>query len=115
MGSGFRAGWVQGNVRIPHRNLAPSLAHDRLPVVVDASTMHVGFRWRPHAALSDHVKGAAALSRFLRLTRGSPLRYAEMDKATKNSISHRYRALDKLRQHLIAVTKGAAAGGEGSK
>lgn len=31
-------------------------------------------------------------------------RYAEMDKATKNSISHRYRALDQLRQHLIAIT-----------
>lgn len=31
-------------------------------------------------------------------------RYAEMDKATKNSISHRYRALDKVRQHLIAAT-----------
>ena len=27
--------------------------------------------------------------------------YAEMDSATKNSISHRYRALDKLREHLL--------------
>lgn len=29
--------------------------------------------------------------------------YAEMDKDTKNSISHRYRALDKLRAHLLKV------------
>ena len=28
--------------------------------------------------------------------------YAEMDKATKNTISHRYRALDKLRAFLVA-------------
>lgn len=28
--------------------------------------------------------------------------YAEMDKETKNKISHRYRALDKLRAHLQA-------------
>lgn len=27
--------------------------------------------------------------------------YAEMDKETKNSISHRYRALDKLRAYLL--------------
>lgn len=27
--------------------------------------------------------------------------YAEMDKDTKNAISHRYRALDKLRAYLL--------------
>ena len=30
--------------------------------------------------------------------------YAEMPKETKNSISHRYRALDKLRKHLTTIT-----------
>lgn len=29
--------------------------------------------------------------------------YAQMDKDIKNSISHRYRALDKLREHLIKI------------
>eukprot|EP00179_Madagascaria_erythrocladioides_P008120 CAMPEP_0198324066 /NCGR_PEP_ID=MMETSP1450-20131203/12160_1 /TAXON_ID=753684 ORGANISM="Madagascaria erythrocladiodes, Strain CCMP3234" /NCGR_SAMPLE_ID=MMETSP1450 /ASSEMBLY_ACC=CAM_ASM_001115 /LENGTH=164 /DNA_ID=CAMNT_0044027831 /DNA_START=201 /DNA_END=695 /DNA_ORIENTATION=- len=29
--------------------------------------------------------------------------YAEMDKNVKNTISHRYRALDKLRNHLLAM------------
>ncbi len=32
---------------------------------------------------------------------GSTDTYAEMDKETKNSISHRYKALDKLRTFLI--------------
>jgi inosine triphosphate pyrophosphatase len=31
--------------------------------------------------------------------------YAQMDKATKNSNSHRFRALDKLRDHLLAQTE----------
>ena len=30
--------------------------------------------------------------------------YAQMDKAAKNKISHRFRALDKLRDHLLALT-----------
>ena len=30
--------------------------------------------------------------------------YAEMPKETKNSISHRYRALDKLRKHLTEIS-----------
>ncbi|WIA19441.1 hypothetical protein OEZ86_005779 [Tetradesmus obliquus] len=34
--------------------------------------------------------------------------YAEMDKGVKNTISHRYRALDKLRAHLVG-NSGAAA------
>lgn len=29
--------------------------------------------------------------------------YAEMDAAVKNGLSHRYRALDALRQHLLAT------------
>ena len=33
--------------------------------------------------------------------------YAEMDKALKNTLSHRFRALDKLREHLLAVTASA--------
>eukprot|EP01041_Mallomonas_annulata_P003258 gene3258-6447_t len=33
---------------------------------------------------------------------GFDLTYAEMDKAVKNTISHRYRSLDKLRSFLIA-------------
>lgn len=36
--------------------------------------------------------------------------YAEMDKATKNTISHRYRALDKLRSHLLAQCEAHASG-----
>lgn len=36
--------------------------------------------------------------------------YAEMDKGTKNTISHRYRALDKLRSHLLAQCEAHAAG-----
>eukprot|EP00967_Tisochrysis_lutea_P066541 scaffold86684_cov22-Tisochrysis_lutea.AAC.1 len=36
---------------------------------------------------------------------GEKLTYAQMDKATKNSISHRYKALDKLRSHLIDFYK----------
>ena len=35
---------------------------------------------------------------------GHGLTYAEMDKELKNSISHRYRALDKLREHLLKLT-----------
>jgi inosine triphosphate pyrophosphatase len=31
--------------------------------------------------------------------------YAEMDKAVKNGISHRFRALDKVRDHLLDITK----------
>lgn len=31
--------------------------------------------------------------------------YAEMDKAVKNGISHRFRALDKVRAHLLAITQ----------
>ncbi|KAI8475989.1 MAG: inosine triphosphate pyrophosphatase-like protein [Monoraphidium minutum] len=34
--------------------------------------------------------------------------YAEMDKDIKNTISHRYRALDKLRDYLLAGAPGAA-------
>ena len=34
--------------------------------------------------------------------------YAEMDKSVKNSISHRYRALDKFREFIIAKGIGAA-------
>ena len=30
--------------------------------------------------------------------------YAEMPKDVKNSISHRYRSLDKLRAHLLSIT-----------
>ncbi len=30
--------------------------------------------------------------------------YAQMDKGTKNGISHRFRALDKLRDHLLERT-----------
>lgn len=33
--------------------------------------------------------------------------YAEMDKDIKNTISHRYRALDKLRDYLLAEAPGA--------
>jgi inosine triphosphate pyrophosphatase len=36
--------------------------------------------------------------------------YAEMDKALKNSISHRYRALDALRAHLLAHAPPAGQG-----
>ena len=32
--------------------------------------------------------------------------YAEMDKAVKNSISHRYRALDKFREFILAEAAG---------
>jgi hypothetical protein len=32
--------------------------------------------------------------------------YAEMDAATKNGVSHRYRALDALRAHLLARAPG---------
>ena len=32
---------------------------------------------------------------------GFPHTYAEMDKAIKNTISHRYRSLEKLRTYLI--------------
>jgi inosine triphosphate pyrophosphatase len=34
--------------------------------------------------------------------------YAEMDKELKNSISHRYRALDKLRAHLLERHQAAS-------
>lgn len=41
--------------------------------------------------------------------------YAEMGKGVKNRISHRYRALDALRQHLLerstAAVRGAPGGG----
>ena len=33
---------------------------------------------------------------------GFELTYAEIDKETKNTISHRYRSLDLLREHLLA-------------
>lgn len=36
---------------------------------------------------------------------GDRLTYAEMDKATKNKISHRYKALDQLRAHLVQLYK----------
>lgn len=36
--------------------------------------------------------------------------YAEMDKDVKNTISHRYRSLDKLRSYLVANAAPAAAG-----
>ena len=32
--------------------------------------------------------------------------YAELEKGVKNSISHRFRALDLLRAHLLAATAG---------
>ena len=32
------------------------------------------------------------------------LTYAQMDKGVKNGISHRFRALDKLREHLLQST-----------
>ena len=32
--------------------------------------------------------------------------YAEMDKAVKNGISHRYRALDKFREFILAEAAG---------
>jgi inosine triphosphate pyrophosphatase len=32
--------------------------------------------------------------------------YAEMDKAVKNSISHRYRALEKFRAFIVEKTSG---------
>jgi inosine triphosphate pyrophosphatase len=35
--------------------------------------------------------------------------YAEMDKDVKNTISHRYRALDKLRSHLLSNSNSKAA------
>ena len=35
--------------------------------------------------------------------------YAEMDKAVKNSISHRYRALEKFRAFVVEKTGGAGA------
>ena len=34
--------------------------------------------------------------------------YAEMEKAAKNAISHRYRALAKLREHLLAMDTAKA-------
>lgn len=37
--------------------------------------------------------------------------YAEMDKDVKNGISHRYRALDKLRAFLKEEYGGGGAGG----
>ena len=40
---------------------------------------------------------------------GNGLTYAEMDSAAKNAISHRYRALAKLRAHLVGG--GGAEGG----
>eukprot|EP00195_Chlamydomonas_chlamydogama_P016359 CAMPEP_0202900932 /NCGR_PEP_ID=MMETSP1392-20130828/12151_1 /ASSEMBLY_ACC=CAM_ASM_000868 /TAXON_ID=225041 /ORGANISM="Chlamydomonas chlamydogama, Strain SAG 11-48b" /LENGTH=194 /DNA_ID=CAMNT_0049587391 /DNA_START=126 /DNA_END=710 /DNA_ORIENTATION=+ len=36
---------------------------------------------------------------------GTGQTYAEMDKALKNTLSHRYRALDKLREHLLTWSK----------
>ncbi|KAF8058910.1 inosine triphosphate pyrophosphatase [Scenedesmus sp. PABB004] len=43
---------------------------------------------------------------------GHGLTYAELDKDTKNSISHRYRALDKLRSHLLANAAAVQSGAE---
>ena len=34
----------------------------------------------------------------------APLTYAQMAPAAKNGISHRFRALDQLRAHLLRVT-----------
>jgi len=45
---------------------------------------------------------------------GAPLQtYAEMDKAVKNTISHRYRALAKLRDFLMTQNGKGGGGGEG--
>eukprot|EP00197_Chlamydomonas_leiostraca_P003057 CAMPEP_0202868338 /NCGR_PEP_ID=MMETSP1391-20130828/10775_1 /ASSEMBLY_ACC=CAM_ASM_000867 /TAXON_ID=1034604 /ORGANISM="Chlamydomonas leiostraca, Strain SAG 11-49" /LENGTH=197 /DNA_ID=CAMNT_0049548489 /DNA_START=115 /DNA_END=708 /DNA_ORIENTATION=+ len=38
---------------------------------------------------------------------GTGQTYAEMDKAAKNAISHRYRALDKLRTYLVSNAKSS--------
>ena len=53
------------------------------------------FGWDPVFEPVDAVGGGAT--------------YAQMDKAVKNSISHRYRALDKLRTHLLEATAVDAA------
>ena len=37
-------------------------------------------------------------------TPAAPLTYAQMQPAAKNGISHRFRALDQLRTHLLQVT-----------
>lgn len=42
------------------------------------------------------LRGCAVVSLFLRLAVSLPCSYAEMPKAVKNSISHRYRALSEL-------------------
>lgn len=34
--------------------------------------------------------------------------YAQMDKAVKNTISHRFRALEELRKHLVGDTANVA-------
>lgn len=41
--------------------------------------------------------------------------YAEMDKAVKNTISHRYRALAKLRDFLLTQHGGEGGGKEGEE
>mmetsp|Transcript_50734 Transcript_50734/g.94499 ORF Transcript_50734/g.94499 Transcript_50734/m.94499 type:complete len:98 (-) Transcript_50734:457-750(-) len=38
--------------------------------------------------------------------------YAEMEKATKNTISHRYKALDKLRDFLLSTTDPSKLSGK---
>lgn len=38
----------------------------------------------------------------------SPLRYAEMPKAEKNAISHRFRALRELQEYFGGLTSGAS-------
>ncbi len=43
----------------------------------------------PLSYLSSHISA------------NSSIRYAEMDKAKKNTISHRYKALEKLRDYLL--------------
>lgn len=38
-----------------------------------------------------------------------PLRYAEMPKAEKNAISHRFRALRELQEHFCSLTPPGAS------
>lgn len=71
---------------------------------------------RPRARARDFARGASQpTDRFARSSDTHtqifeptgfepPMTYAEMPKETKNSISHRYRALDKLRKHLTTIT-----------
>jgi inosine triphosphate pyrophosphatase len=39
-------------------------------------------------------------------SQAAPLTYAQMEAAAKNGISHRFRALDQLRTHLLQATAG---------